>query len=152
VRALVQRVTRARVLVRGEVVGEIGTGLVALVGVTHADREQDARWLAGKVAGLRVFGDVAGRMNQDVRDVHGGVLVVPQFTLYGDTRHGRRPDFVEAARPEAAAPLIRSFCAALEGQGVRVERGVFREHMAVQIENDGPVTLMIESPRDGADR
>ena len=145
-RALVQRVIRARVRVEGEITGEIGPGLLVLLGIRHLDGDADARWLSGKVAGLRVFGDKAGRMNLDVRDIGGAVLVVPQFTLYGDARHGRRPDFTEAANPEHAEPLIRRFCAALVATGLRVERGVFRAHMEVELINDGPVTLMIESP------
>jgi D-tyrosyl-tRNA(Tyr) deacylase len=133
------------VVVAGSISGEIAGGLVALVGVTHADGEADARWLAGKVAGLRVFADDAGRMNRDVREAGGGVLAVPQFTLYADSRHGRRPDFVAAAPPEQAEPLFRAFCEGLEGHGVRVERGVFRAHMALELVNDGPVTLLVES-------
>lgn len=145
-RALLQRVTRARVVVEGRTTGEIGTGLVVLVGVTHADREEDADRLAGKLAGLRVFADPEGRMNRDVREAGGGVLAVPQFTLYADAAHGRRPDFVAAARPEHAEPLFRRFCSALEAQDVRVERGVFRAHMSLELANDGPVTILLESP------
>ncbi len=149
-RALLQRVARARVVVAGRTTGEIAGGLVALVGVTHADREADADRLAGKVAGLRVFADPEGRMNFDVREAGGGVLAVPQFTLYAATARGRRPDFVAAARPEQAEPLFRRFCATLESHDVRVERGVFRAHMALELVNDGPVTLLLESPA-GAD-
>lgn len=149
-RALVQRVSRARVVVDGRVAGEIAAGLVVLLGVTHTDRDGDARWLAGKVAGLRVFGDDSGRMQRDVREAGGAALVVPQFTLYGDVRHGRRPDFVEAAPPEVAEPLFEGFCAALAEHGVRVERGVFRAHMLLELVNDGPVTLGVESPRGAA--
>ena len=145
-RALIQRVARARVVVAERVSGEIGIGLLVLLGVTHTDDEPGARWLAGKVAGLRVFADAAGRMNLDVRDANGGVLVVPQFTLYGDTRHGRRPEFTEAAHPEHAAPLIQRFCLSLGEAGLRVEQGVFRAHMSVELINDGPVTLMLETP------
>jgi len=146
-RALVQRVARARVSVEGRVRGEIGPGLLALVGATHGDGPADACWLAGKVAGLRVFPDAEGRMNRDVRAAAGAVLVVPQFTLYGDARHGRRPDFTAAARPEEAEPLIERFGAELAALAVRVERGVFRAHMQVELVNDGPVTLLLESPR-----
>ena len=148
-RALVQRVTRARVTVEGEVTGAIGVGLVVLLGATHGDGEADVKWLAAKVAGLRVFADDDGKLNRDVREVNGGVLVVPQFTLYGDARHGRRPEFTAAARPEVAEPLFESFCTALAASGVPVERGVFRAHMAVDLLNEGPVTLMIESPTAG---
>jgi D-tyrosyl-tRNA(Tyr) deacylase len=150
VRALVQRVTRARVSVQGRVHSEIGPGLVVLLGVRHLDGEPDARWLAGKVAALRVFGDVSGRMNLDIRDTGGTVLVVPQFTLYADARHGRRPDFTEAAHPDRAEPLIKRFCASLVEAGIPVEYGVFRVHMLVALENDGPVTLMLESPSAAA--
>ena len=148
-RALVQRVTRARVTVEGEVTGAIGVGLVVLLGATHGDVEADVKWLAAKVASLRVFADDDGKLNRDVREVNGGVLVVPQFTLYGDARHGRRPEFTAAARPEVAEPLFESFCTALAASGVPVERGVFRAHMAVDLLNEGPVTLMIESPTGG---
>ena len=148
-RALVQRVTRASVTVEGEVTGAIGVGLVVLLGATHGDVEADVKWLAAKVASLRVFADDDGKLNRDVREVNGGVLVVPQFTLYGDARHGRRPEFTAAARPEVAEPLFESFCTALAASGVPVERGVFRAHMAVDLLNEGPVTLMIESPTGG---
>ena len=148
-RAVVQRVSRAAVVVDGRIVGQVDHGLLVLLGITHLDRKEDARWLAGKVAGLRVFGS-GGRMDTDVRDEQGAVLVVPQFTLYGDVRHGRRPDFVEAAKPDHAEPLYRQFCIELEAQHVRVERGVFRAHMQVELLNDGPVTLMIETPPEGA--
>ena len=150
-RALVQRVAHARVTVEGRERGAIERGLLVLVGATHGDSDAQADWLAARVAGLRVFPDGEGRMNMDVRDAGGAALVVPQFTLYGDARHGRRPDFTAAARPEAAEPLIERFCAALAQAGVRVERGVFRAHMRVELLNDGPVTLMIESPAGGGE-
>jgi D-tyrosyl-tRNA(Tyr) deacylase len=134
----------------GRVRGEIARGLVALIGVTHDDREGDADWLARRVAGLRVFPEGDRPMQLDVREVGGGCLVVPQFTLYGDTRRGRRPDYVAAARPEHAAPLVERFCATLAAEGVPVARGVFQAHMVVELVNDGPVTLMVESPRGGA--
>ncbi len=149
-RALVQRVTRARVTVEGRVSGEIGAGLLVLVGATHGDGEREAAWLAGKVAALRIFGDEAGLMNLDVRQARGAALVVPQFTLYGDARRGRRPDFTRAARPEAAEPLLGRFCALLAAEGVPVERGVFGAHMQVELLNDGPVTLMLETPAPAA--
>ena len=145
-RALVQRVARARCTVAGEITGEIAAGLLVLVGATHADRDGDADWLARKVAGLRIFADAEGRMNRDVREAGGGVLAVPQFTLYGDARHGRRPDFLQAAAPERAEPLYERFCGALHGEGVAVARGRFRAHMSLELVNDGPVTLMIETP------
>ncbi len=148
-RALIQRVTRARCTVAGEESGAIGAGLAVLVGAAVFDREADADWLARKVAGLRVFADATGHMNRDVRDVAGGVLAIPQFTLYGDARRGRRPEFTAAARPEHAEPLYRRFCATLAGEGVPVALGRFREHMQIELVNDGPVTLMLESPRLG---
>ena len=148
-RALVQRVQRARVTVEGRVSGEIGPGLVVLLGAAHEDREADADWTARKVAGLRIFADGQGLMNRDVREAGGGVLAVPQFTLYGDARRGRRPDFVRAARPEHAEPLFERFCETLAAERVPVARGVFRAHMEVELTNDGPVTLMIESPPAG---
>lgn len=145
-RALVQRVSRASVTVATGVSGRIERGLLVLLGATHDDGEAQAEWLAAKVAGLRVFADAEGKMNRDVREADGAVLVVPQFTLYGDARRGRRPEFTAAARPEHAEPLVERFCAALVAGGVRVERGVFRVHMQVELVNDGPVTLMIETP------
>lgn len=150
-RALVQRVSSARVTVEGSVSGEIARGLVALVGVTHDDRDEDADWLARRVAGLRVFPDGDRPMHLDVREVGGAALVVPQFTLYAETQRGRRPDLIAAARPEYAAPRIERFCATLAAEGVVVRRGVFQAHMEVALVNDGPVTLMIESPRARAE-
>ena len=145
-RALVQRVARASVSVEGELRGEIGPGLLVLLGAAHADGEEEARWLAEKVAGLRVFADPEGKMNRDVRESGGACLVVPQFTLYGDARRGRRPDFTAAASPDVAEPLFERFCAKLAENGVSVARGVFRAHMLVELANDGPVTLMIDAP------
>ena len=145
-RALVQRVARAQVSVGGRVAAAIDRGLLVLLGATHADRPADADWLARRVAGLRVFADQAGQMNLDLAAAGGRALVVPQFTRYADARRGRRPDFLAAARPEHAEPLFQRFCATLAGEGIDVERGVFRAHMAVELLNDGPVTLMIESP------
>ncbi len=145
-RAVIQRVSEARVTVEGETVGEIGKGLVVLVGVTHDDTEDDARWLARKVAGLRIFEDEAGKMNRSVQDVGGAVLVVSQFTLYADARKGRRPSFVNAARPEVAEPLITAFCQFLEQEGVPVATGRFRAMMQVCLCNDGPVTIIVDTP------
>jgi D-tyrosyl-tRNA(Tyr) deacylase len=126
--------------------GRIGPGLLVLLGATHTDGLAEVRWLAAKLAGLRVFEDEAGKMNRDLHETGGGCLVVPQFTLYGDARHGRRPDFLAAARPEVAEPLFEAFCAELTSLGVPVERGVFRADMQVELLNDGPVTLMVETP------
>lgn len=143
-RALVQRVSEASVTSEGEETGRIGVGLVALVGATHDDDEATARRVADKLAGLRLFPDDDGAMNRSVEDVGGAVLVVSQFTLYGDTRKGRRPSFVAAARPEVAEPLVDAVVARLEERGVPVATGRFRTHMDVALVNDGPVTVMVE--------
>ena len=143
-RALVQRVTGAAVRVDGEVVGSIDTGLCVLVGVTHEDDESRAVKLADKLWNLRIFEDDDGKMNRSVADGSGELLIVSQFTLYGDARKGRRPSFVDAARPEAAEPLIERLCAELGELGATVATGRFRTDMAVEIHNDGPITLMVE--------
>lgn len=143
-RALVQRVTEAVVTSEGEEVGRIGRGLVALVGVTHDDDEAVAARVADKLAGLRVFEDAEGAMNLSCEDVDGAVMVVSQFTLYGDVRKGRRPSFVAAARPEAAEPLVDAVAARLRDRGVRTAEGRFRTHMQVHLVNDGPVTVLVE--------
>lgn len=144
-RAVVQRVSRASVSVDGEVVGEVGRGLLVLVGVTHSDTRDEAEWLAHKIAGLRIFEDAAGKLNLGLADVRGAVLVVSQFTLYGDARRGRRPDFLQAARPEQAEPLIEHFIAQLRGEGLHVATGRFRAEMQVSLVNEGPVTLWLET-------
>jgi D-tyrosyl-tRNA(Tyr) deacylase len=143
-RALLQRVSKASVSVNDEIVGDIGSGFVILLGVTHTDTHQEADWLANKVAGIRLFEDDQGKMNASLADVDGEFLVVSQFTLYGDARKGRRPSFTEAARPEQAEPLVDYFCEKLRTKGFNVETGVFGAHMQVDIHNDGPVTLMLE--------
>ena len=143
-RALLQRVSRASVTVDGRVVGQIGRGFVVLVGVTHADTRAEAEWVAAKVAGLRVFDDEAGKMNRALADVGGELLVVSQFTLYGDARKGRRPSFSDAAAPERAEPLVDYFVEQLRRAGFTVATGVFGAHMDVEIHNDGPVTLLVE--------
>ena len=143
-RALIQRVTEARVRIDGQVVGEIGRGLCVLVGVTHDDDPAKAVKLANKVWTLRVFDDADGAMNLGLGEVGGEVLVVSQFTLYGDTRKGRRPSWTDAARPEHAEPLCDAFVTALRGLGARVETGVFGADMRIELVNDGPVTLMLE--------
>ena len=145
-RALVQRVSRARCMVNGEVTGAIGTGLVVLLGVSARDEAADADWMARKLSGLRIFPDSERLMNRDVLEAGGAALVVPQFTLFGDVARGRRPEFLEAARPERAEPLFERFCQALAATGVQVQRGVFRAHMEVELVNDGPVTIWVESP------
>ena len=149
-RALVQRVVRASVTSRSsadepfDVVGSIGTGLCVLVGATHTDTTASAERLADKIAGLRIFDDDEGVMNRSVVDVGGAVLAVSQFTLYGNTVKGRRPSWIEAARPEHAEPLVDAVVAALRQRGLLVETGRFRTEMQVELVNDGPVTLMLE--------
>jgi D-aminoacyl-tRNA deacylase len=147
VRAVVSRVAWGRVLVDGEVVGEIGPGLLVLVGVTHDDGPAEAAWLADKVAGLRVFDDEAGKMNRSLSEVGGGALVVSQFTLYGDARRGRRPSYVDAARSEQAAPLVDAVAERLAATGVKVAAGRFGAHMTVESAGDGPVTILLDSAR-----
>ena len=144
-RACVQRVSSARVVVAGEVVGEIGRGLLVLLGVAAADGDEDLRWLVDKVVGLRIFNDVDGKMNLALADVGGELLVVSQFTLLGDCRKGRRPSFIAAAAPEVAERVYEQFVAAARESGVRVATGRFRTHMDVELVNDGPVTLLIDS-------
>jgi D-tyrosyl-tRNA(Tyr) deacylase len=143
-RAVIQRVSKASVSVDGETVGQIGRGVVILVGVTHGDTQEQAEWLARKIAGLRIFEDSGGKMNAGLLDVDGAALVVSQFTLYADARKGRRPSFTDAAPPEIAEPLVEHFVQALRDQGVPVETGVFQAHMLVEIHNDGPVTILLE--------
>ncbi len=144
-RILLQRVSKAEVRVEGEVKGKIGPGLLLLVGVAPSDSEAQAKALAEKVAGLRIFSDQEGKMNLSVSDVKGAALVVSQFTLYGDCSKGRRPSFVGAARPEQANALYLKFADFLRGLGVVVETGQFQAHMEVELLNDGPVTLMLEA-------
>jgi D-tyrosyl-tRNA(Tyr) deacylase len=146
-RAVVSRVAWARVVVGGAVVGEIGPGLLMLVGVAHGDGRAEAAWLADKVAGLRVFDDEAGKMNRSLPEAGGGALVISQFTLYGDARRGRRPSYVEAARPEQAAPLVDAVVQRLAATGVKVATGRFGAHMTVESAGDGPVTILLDSAR-----
>ena len=144
-RVVVQRVTEASVSVDGEIVGQVGCGVAILLGVAHADGEEHARWLAHKIAGLRIFEDDEGKMNRSLLDVGGGALVISQFTLYGNCRKGRRPSFTDAALPELAQGLYEQFVMFMIQEGVSpVARGVFGAHMLVHIHNDGPVTLILE--------
>lgn len=147
VRAVVQRVSRAEVRVEGRVTGSIGRGLLVLLGVSREDGEEDARALADKIAGLRIFEDPAGKLNLAVGEVGGGVLVVSQFTLLGDGRKGNRPSFIEAAQPEAANALYERCCALLRERGLPVGTGVFRAQMDVELVNDGPVTILLDSKK-----
>jgi D-aminoacyl-tRNA deacylase len=146
-RAVVQRCSRACVRVDGEVVGEIGRGLVVLVGVGLQDSEADAAWLAEKLRGLRIFPDDEQNMNRSLEEVGGAVLVVSQFTLHGDARKGRRPSFIDAARPELAEPLVRAVADALRDAGVTVAEGRFGAMMDVELVNDGPVTILLDSEK-----
>jgi len=146
-RAVVQRVSRASVTVDCEIVGRIGRGLLVLLGITHADTEAAAEYLAEKIAGLRIFEDDAGKMNQSVADVEGAVLAVSQFTLYGDVRKGKRPSFDDAARPEQARKLYEHFLDRIRALGLRCESGVFQAMMQVELVNDGPVTILLDSEK-----
>lgn len=144
-RAVIQRVSRAKVTVDGQVAGEIGRGLVVLLGVGTGDSAEDAAYLAGKIPFLRIFEDDKGKLNRSLLDIEGPALVVSQFTLYGDCRRGRRPSFTTAAPPEKARQLYELFVALLREKGVPVATGVFQAHMHVELVNDGPVTLIIDS-------
>ncbi|MDR7001524.1 D-aminoacyl-tRNA deacylase [Neobacillus niacini] len=144
-RVVVQRSKKAKVTVNGEITGQINSGLVLLVGVTHDDKEEDAAYLADKVANLRIFEDDAEKMNLSLLDVGGEILSVSQFTLYGDCRNGRRPSFINAARPEQATQLYETFNRFLQEKGVHVETGRFGAMMQVELTNDGPVTLIVDS-------
>ena len=149
-RLVVQRVSRAAVRVGGITVAEIGPGLLVLCGVGVDDSPAEAGFLARKVHELRIFDDDEGKMNRSLSEVRGEVLVVPQFTLYGDTSRGRRPSWIKAADPEVARERVETFALSLEARGARVRRGAFREHMEVELVNDGPVTLLLDGARDGA--
>ncbi len=144
-RALVQRVSEAKVTVAGEVTGEISRGLLVLLGVGHDDTEHQVDWMAEKLVGLRIFEDEAGKMNLSLEDVGGAMLVVSQFTLFGDCRKGKRPSFVAAAPPQLAVDLYEKFVQRVRDKGIEIGTGKFREHMDVALVNDGPVTLWIES-------
>jgi D-tyrosyl-tRNA(Tyr) deacylase len=143
-RALIQRVKTGKVTIDGQTVAEIAHGLVILLGIGQGDSEDQARFLAGKIASLRIFEDQGGKFNKSILDTGGAAIVVSQFTLYADTRKGRRPSFTEAAAPEVAAPLVELFAAILRELGIPTRNGVFGAHMLVEIENDGPVTIWLE--------
>src|SRR5271163_1509921 len=146
-RAVLQRVSRARVTVEGAVTGETGAGLMILLGVGREDTSATAAAMAEKIANLRIFEDPHGKMNLSLLDVHGGALVVSQFTLYGDARGQRRPSFMAAAPPESAKALYDEFCAALRAMGITVETGVFQAAMSVELVNEGPVTILLDSDK-----
>jgi D-tyrosyl-tRNA(Tyr) deacylase len=149
VKALLQRVSAASVSVAGEVVGRIGWGVVVLVGVARGDSEKDARYLAQRTVNLRIFSDEAGRFNLSALDIGGELLVVSQFTLLADTRKGRRPSFTDAAPPPQAEELFELFVSEARASGLRVETGRFQQHMQLEIHNDGPVTIMLDSREKG---
>lgn len=146
-RAVIQRVSSARVTVDGRIAGEIRAGLVVLLGVGHLDNSESAAYLAEKIANLRIFADAAGKMNRSLLETAGSVLVVSQFTLYGDTRGGRRPSYTQAAPPEEANRLYEEFVQAMRAAGVTVATGVFQAHMQVELVNDGPVTILLDSEK-----
>ena len=143
-RVVLQRVSKASVAIKGQVVGEIGRGFCLLVGFTHGDTPAQVDWMAEKVAGLRLFTDAEGKMNLGLDEVGGALLVISQFTLYGDTAKGRRPSFIDAARPDVAIPLYQRFLEQLRGRGISVAAGEFGADMLVAIHNDGPVTLILD--------
>lgn len=144
-RACIQRVSKARVVVEGEVVGEIGRGVLVLLGVATADSDAEMKWLADKIVGLRIFDDPDGKMNLSLADVGGSMLVVSQFTLYGDCRKGRRPSFIDAAPPEMAEAMYEKFVAQVSAAGIPTATGRFRTNMTVELTNDGPVTIWIDT-------
>lgn len=146
-RLVVQRVLESSVSVDGEVVGAIGKGYMVLVGVEVGDTQDDVRYCVEKTAGLRIFEDDAGKMNRSIQDVGGEILAISQFTLHGDARHGRRPSFITAARPELAVPMYEAYCKGLRDKGIHVETGIFQADMKVSLINDGPVTLLLDSRR-----
>ena len=143
-RALLQRVSRASVTVDDKVISQIGKGLAILLGIGHGDEEEQVTFLAEKVANLRIFEDEQGKTNLSIQDVKGEAIVVPQFTLYADSRKGRRPSFTDAASPEVAEPLVNQFVELLRGHGIPTQTGQFGAHMLVEIHNDGPVTIWLE--------
>ena len=144
-RALIQRVTEAKVMVGDDVVGAIEKGLLILIGITHDDGAAEAAYLARKITKLRLFEDAEGKMNRSLVDVGGAILAVSQFTLYGDVRKGRRPSFTRAAPADVAEPLYRRFCALLESEGAIVRQGVYQAHMQIHLVNDGPVSLWLDT-------
>jgi D-tyrosyl-tRNA(Tyr) deacylase len=147
-RAVIQRVSQSRVLIDGEIVAQIQKGLLVLLGVTQADTEEQARWLADKIVGLRIFNDPDEKMNLALGDVQGAMLIVSQFTLYGDCRKGRRPSFIDAAGPELAEPLYECFINGVRALGIPVATGRFGAMMQVELINDGPVTVIVESKKE----
>ena len=143
-RAIVQRVSMAQVTVEGKICASIDRGLLVFLGISNADNEKDLDWMVKKIVGLRIFEDNEGKMNLSIKNTGGNILVVSQFTLYANVQKGRRPSFIEAARPENAEPLYLKFCDLISGEKIEVERGVFGAKMDVKLINDGPVTLLVE--------
>ena len=146
-RLVIQRVLESSVAVDGKIVGAIGKGFMVLCGVEDGDTQEDLRYCVEKTAGLRIFEDDAGKMNRSILDVGGEILAVSQFTLHGDARHGRRPSFSTAARPDLAVPMYEAYCSGLREKGIHVETGIFQADMKVSLVNDGPVTLLLDSRR-----
>lgn len=146
-RLVIQRVLESSVRIDGRVVGEIGRGYMVLCGVEDGDTQDDLRYCVDKTVNLRIFEDDAGKMNRSILDVGGAILAISQFTLHGDARHGRRPSFIRAARPEQAVPMYEAYCQGLRDAGIHVETGVFQADMKVSLINDGPVTILIDSRR-----
>lgn len=146
-RAVIQRVSRAKIVVDGKTVSGIGPGLLVLIGIGREDGEKDRAYLADKIPNLRIFEDEEGKMNRSVRDVGGEILLVSQFTLYGNAQHGRRPSFIEAAPPEEARPSYERLIALFEERGIPVKSGIFQAHMEIELVNDGPVTLLLDSKK-----
>ncbi|ADO84556.1 D-aminoacyl-tRNA deacylase [Ilyobacter polytropus] len=145
-RVVVQRVTKAQVSVEGNVIGKIKEGLLILLGITHGDNEKDTKWLVNKISGLRIFSDGNGKMNKSIEDIEGEILLISQFTLYGDARKGRRPSFIEAAKPDIAVPLYNKFIDLVKEKNIKISVGEFGADMKVELLNDGPVTMIIDSP------
>jgi D-tyrosyl-tRNA(Tyr) deacylase len=145
-RVVAQRVSKAQVSVEGNVVGKIDKGLLIFLGITHRDNEKDAKWLVNKISGLRIFSDEDGKMNKSIEDIEGEILLISQFTLYGDARKGRRPSFIDAAKPDIAVPLYNKFIELIREKDLKVSTGEFGADMKVELLNDGPVTMIIESP------
>jgi D-tyrosyl-tRNA(Tyr) deacylase len=145
-RVVLQRVTRASVSVENKIIGKINKGLLILLGITHTDNEQDVKWIVNKISGLRIFSDENGKMNKSIEDVNGEILLVSQFTLYGDSKKGRRPSFIYAAKPDIAIPLYEKVIEAIKIKNINITTGIFGADMKVELLNDGPVTLIIDSP------
>lgn len=145
-RVVVQRVTSASVSVENNITGKIGKGLLVFLGITHTDNEKDVKWIVDKISGLRIFSDENGKMNRSIEDINGEILLVSQFTLYGDAKKGKRPSFVNAAKPDLAIPLYEKVIEAIKGKNINIATGIFGADMKVELLNDGPVTIIVDSP------